>query len=154
MNQSAPFNILHVHHTGITVRDIEQSLAFWRDVLGFRLQYRARRTGRFAEEVTGVPEAEIEIAVLLAPGHHIELLQYIAPGDRQHLRPRACDLGSVHIAFDVDHLDAALNHIAAHGWTAVGAPQTIAGGARNGTRVVYVRDPDGTTIELMQPPAV
>ena len=151
---SAPFKILHADHTGITVRDIDASLAFFEGVLGFKLQYRARRTGSFAEEVTGVPEAEIEIALLLAPGHHIELLQYISPGDRHHLRPRACDLGSVHLAFEVDDLDAALAHIAAHKWAAVGAPQTIAGGARRGTRVVYVRDPDGTTLELMQPPAV
>ena len=151
---SAPFKILHADHTGITVRDIDASLAFWEGVLGFKLQYRARRTGSFAEEVTGVPEAEIEIAVLLAPGHHIELLQYIAPCDRRHLRPRACDLGSVHIAFDVDDLDAALAYIEAHGWAAVGVPQTIAGGPRRGTRLVYIRDPDGTTLELMQPPAV
>ena len=151
---STPFKILQADHTGITVRDLEASLAFWQDVLGFRLQYRARRTGSFAEEVTGVPEAEIEIAVLLAPGHHIELLQYLAPGDRQHLRPRACDVGSLHIAFHVDDLDAALAHIAAHGWAPVGCPQTIAGGARAGTRVVYIRDPDGTTLELMQPPFV
>lgn len=151
---SASFKILQADHTGITVRDIEASLAFWRDVLGFKVMYRARRTGRFAEEVTGVPEAEIEIAVLLAPGHKIELLQYYAPNERQHLKPRSCDLGSVHIAFDVDDLDAALAHLEASGWTAVGDPQTIAGGARSGTRVVYIRDPDGATLELMQPPLV
>ena len=150
----APFKILHADHTGITVRDIDASLAFFVGVLGFKLQYRARRTGRFAEEVTGVPEAEIEIALLLVPGHRIELLQYIAPCERRHFRPRACDLGSVHLAFDVDDLDAALAHIQAHRWAAVGAPQTIAGGARRGTRVVYVRDPDGTMLELMQAPAL
>ena len=151
---SAPFKILQADHTGITVRDIDASLVFWRDILGFKLMYRARRTGSFAEEVTGVPEAEIDIAVLLAPGHRIELLQYYAPNERHHFRPRSCDLGSVHIAFDVDDLDAALAHLDACGWMAVGCPQVIAGGARRGTRVVYIRDPDGTTLELMQPPAV
>jgi catechol 2,3-dioxygenase-like lactoylglutathione lyase family enzyme len=149
-----PFKILQADHTGITVRDLDASLAFWRDVLGFKLLYRARRMGAFAEEVTGVAEAEIDIAVLLAPGHKIELLQYIAPSHRAHLRPRACDIGSVHVAFDVDNLDAVLDHVQASGWHAVGAPQMVAGGARNGTRVVYVRDPDGTTIEFMQPPLV
>ena len=58
---SAPFKILQAHHTGVTVRDIDASLAFFVGVLGFTLQYRARRTGSFAEEVTGVPEAEIEV---------------------------------------------------------------------------------------------
>ena len=150
----APFKVLQAHHTGITVRDLDASLAFFHDVLGFKLQYRARRTGPYAEGVTGVPEAEMEIAVLLAPGHHIELLQYLAPSERQHFRPRSCDIGSVHLALDVDDLDAALATVAPHGWLAVGEPQTIAGGTRRGTRVVYVRDPDGTTLELMQAPAV
>ena len=151
---SASFKILQSDHTGITVRDLEASLAFWQGVLGLRLLYRARRTGCFAEAVTGVPEAEIEIAVLLAPGHKIELLQYYAPNERQHLKPRSCDIGSVHVAFDVDDIEAAIAAIAASGWTAVGQPQVIAGGTRSGTRVVYVRDPDGSTIELMQPPVV
>lgn len=150
----APFKILQADHTGITVRDLDASLAFWEGVLGFTLLYRARRTGCFAEAVTGVPEAEIEIAVLRAAGHKIELLQYYAPNERAHLRPRSCDIGSVHVAFDIDDLDAALAAIAASGWTAVGQPQVIAGGLRAGTRVVYVRDPDGSTIELMQPPLV
>lgn len=149
----APFKILNADHTGITVRDIDASLAFWQGALGFALMYRARRTGAFAEEVTGVPEAEIEIALLQAPGHRIELLQYISPCERHHLRPRSCDLGSVHLALDVDDLDAALAHLAGLGWHGLGAPQIVAGGSRRGTRIVYVRDPDGTTLELMQPPA-
>lgn len=147
----APFKILQTDHTGITVRDMDASLAFWQDVLDFKLMYRAHRTGRFASEVTGVPGAEIEIAVLLAPGHKIELLHYLAPRGQSY-KPMSNDCGSLHLAFDIDDLDAALAHIAACGWTALGSPQVIDDGARRGTRVVYVRDPDGTTIELMQPP--
>ncbi len=149
-----PFKILQADHTGITVRDLERSLTFWRDVLGFKLVARARRTGTYAADVTGVPGAEIAIAILLAPGHKIELLHYLLPEGREHLRPRPCDLGSIHLAFDVDDLDAVLARVAASGWAAVGAPQVVAEGARAGTRVVYVRDVDGTTLEFMQPPAV
>ena len=98
------------------------------------------------------PGAEISIAVLKGYGHKIELLEYLAPPDRQHLRPRPCDVGSVHVAFVVDDLDAVLNAIAASGWQAAGKPQTLTVGPNAGKRVVYVRDPDGTTIEFMQPP--
>ena len=146
------FSILASHHTGITVRDMDASLAFWRNVMGFPLLYRATRVGRFAAEVTGVPLAEIDIAVLQAPGHKIELLHYRAPADRAHLRPRPCDLGSLHLAFDVDDLDAAVAAVSAHDWVMAGEPQVVEGGSRAGTRLVYLSDPDGTTIELMQPP--
>lgn len=81
-------------HTGITVTDLERSLAFWRDVLGFDLSHRAQLSGEFAAGVAGVPGAEISIAVVAAPGgHRIELLQYHQPADRAHLRPRPCGHG-------------------------------------------------------------
>ncbi|MDQ3199655.1 MAG: VOC family protein [Verrucomicrobiota bacterium] len=149
-----PFRIRAIDHTGITVSNIDRSLAFWQDVLGFELSHRAHHTGALASEVTGVHEAEIAIAVLRAPGHRIELLEYLAPAERKHYAPRPCDVGSVHLALTVDNLDALLEQIAASGWKAVGQPQILTTGPNAGKRIIYVRDPDGTTIELMQPPSI
>ncbi len=150
---TAPFNIIATDHTGITVSNLERSLAFWRDVLGFEVSHRVHQTGELAAEITGVPGVEISLAVLKAPGgHKIELLQYNAPPDRkQHVDLRPCDVGHVHVALTVDNLDAVLNAIVASGWNAVGKPQILKTGPNAGKRVVYARDPDGTTIELMQP---
>jgi catechol 2,3-dioxygenase-like lactoylglutathione lyase family enzyme len=147
-----PFRIIATDHTGITVANLERSLAFWQGVLGFELSHRAHHTGELASEVTGVPGAEISIAVLKGYGHKIELLEYLAPADRKRVDLRPCDVGSVHVALTVDNLDAALSAIAAAGWKAVGQAQTLTTGPNAGKRVAYVRDPDGTTIELMQPP--
>jgi glyoxylase I family protein len=147
-----PFRILAADHTGITVSNLERSLGFWRDVLGFELSHRAHQTGELAAEITGVPGAEILIAVLKAPGHKIELLEYRSPPDRKHLEWRPCDVGAVHVALAVDDLDAVLETIAASGWKAAGKAQTLMVGPNAGKRVVYVRDPDGTTIEFMQVP--
>jgi len=149
---TAPFGIIAADHTGFTVANFERSLIFWQDVLGFELSHRAHHTGDLASEVTGVAGAEISIAVLKGFGHKIELLEYLAPADRKHVDLRPCDVGSVHIALTVDNLDAVLNAIAASGWKAAGKPQTLQSGPNAGKRVVYVRDPDGTTIEFMQPP--
>jgi len=148
-----PFRIIAADHTGITVSNLERSLAFWRDVLGFELSHRAHQTGELAAEITGVPGAEILIAVVKAPGHKIELLEYRAPANRKHAGLRPCDVGSVHIALTVDNLDAVLETIAASGWKTAGKPQMLTTGPNAGKRVIYVRDPDGTTIEFMQPPA-
>jgi catechol 2,3-dioxygenase-like lactoylglutathione lyase family enzyme len=149
-----PFRILAADHTGITVSNLERSLAFWRNVLGFELSHRAHHTGELASEVTGVPGAEISIAVLKGYGHKIELLEYLAPKDRKRIDVRACDVGSVHVAFAVENLDSVLNAIAASGWRTAGKPQTLGSGPNAGKRVIYVRDPDGTTIEFMQGPSL
>jgi catechol 2,3-dioxygenase-like lactoylglutathione lyase family enzyme len=152
MNKS--FRIIAADHTGITVSNLERSLAFWRDVLGFELSHTAHQTGELAKEITGVAGAELKLAVLKAPGgHKIELLEYLAPPDRKrHIDLRPCDVGSVHVALLVDDLNAVLNTIAAAGWKAAGKPQTLKSGPNAGKRVIYVRDPDGTTIEFMEMP--
>lgn len=106
-----------------------------------------------AEEITGVKGAEILLAVVKAPGgHKIELLQYLAPADRRRGDLRPCDVGAVHLALNVTDLDEMLRRMSEAGWTAAGKAQTLQSGPNTGKRVVYVRDPDGTTIELMQLP--
>jgi catechol 2,3-dioxygenase-like lactoylglutathione lyase family enzyme len=145
------FKIVSADHTGITVSNLERSLAFWRDVLGFEFSHAAHQRGEMAEQITGVKGAEIKLAVLKTPGgHKVELLEYLAPMDRKRANVRPCDVGSVHVALLVDDLKTVLERIAASGWEAAGKPQTLTKGPNAGKRVVYVRDPDGTTIELMQ----
>jgi glyoxylase I family protein len=149
-----PFRILATDHTGITVSNLERAVAFWRDVLGFEPSHTAHQTGEMAREITGVAGAEIKLAVVKAPGgHKVELLEYLGPADRKrHVNLRPCDVGFVHVAFIIEDLDAILSAINASGWKAAGKPQTLQSGPNAGKRVVYVRDPDGTTIEFMQTP--
>jgi catechol 2,3-dioxygenase-like lactoylglutathione lyase family enzyme len=58
----------------------------------------------------------------------------------------------VHVALVIDDLDAVLSAINVSGWKAAGKSQTLQSGPNAGKRVVYVHDPDGTTIEFMQQP--
>ena len=150
----AGLRITGADHTGITVSNLERSLAFWRDVLGFGLSHIAHQTGKMAKEITGVAGAEIKLAVVKAPGgHKIELLEYLVPlAGKRHVNLLPCDVGHVHVALIVDDLEDVLERIAKFGWKAAGEPQTLKSGPNAGKRVVYVRDPDGTTIEFMQPP--
>ena len=149
------FRIIGADHTGITVSNLERSLEFWQNVLGFKFSHRAHQTSEMASEITGVAGAEIRLAVVKAPNDHkIELLEYLAPADRRKdagLRP--CDVGHVHVALVVENLEPLLQRIAASSWKAAGKPQTLTKGPNAGKRVIYVRDPDGTTIELMEIPA-
>ena len=148
------YRIIGADHTGITVSNLKRSLAFWRDVLGFEFSHTAHQTGERPEQITGVKGAELKLAVVKTPtGHKIELLEYYVPADRKKqfdLRP--CDVGHVHVALIVDDLEAVLQRIAASNWKAAGTPQSLTQGPNAGKRVVYVSDPDGTTIELMQMP--
>lgn len=146
------FKVVGTNHTGITVSNLERSLEFWQTVFGFEFSHRAHQSGEMAEQITGVKGAELELAVVKASGgHKIELLEYLAPADRKkHVDLRPCDVGHVHVALTVENLEPLLQKIAKSGWKAAGKPQTLPTGPNAGKRVIYVRDPDGTTIEFME----
>ena len=142
------------YHTGFTVSDIERSVAFYRDVLGMRLVRRQTGTAPYLAKVTGFEGVRLEIALLQPAdgGSMLELLQYVshpAPAtDRATNRP-----GNAHLCFKVDDLRAACVELRRRGVTLVSEPTEITAGAHTGGWAVYLRDPDGFTLELYQGPS-
>ncbi len=148
----ADFKILATNHTSFTVSDLDRSVDFYTNVLGFELIHRGGRDPKFIERVVAVQGADIEVAYIQAPGHRLELIEYRAPADRRQVECRPCDAGFAHIAFDVDDIDAVLRAVRAAGVTPLGEPLSLVHGPNRGGRVVYTRDPDGVTVEFIQRP--
>ena len=146
----APFSILATNHTSFTVSDLDRSVDFYVSVLGFELLNRSARDRSFTEKVVGVPGAQIEVAYVQAPGHRLELIQYIEPKDRGEVVSRPCDTGFAHVAFDVDDIDAVVAAVRAAGVEPLSEPVVINAGPNSGGKAVYTRDPDGVTIEFIQ----
>ena len=146
------FSISATNHTSFTVSDLDRTLGFFCDVLGFELLNRGPRDPGFIERVVAIPGADIEVAYIQAPGHRLELIQYHGPGGRRQVEARPCDSGFAHVAFDVDDIDAAVAASKAVGVLPLGPPQDLDRGPNKGGRVVYTRDADGITIEFIQPP--
>jgi catechol 2,3-dioxygenase-like lactoylglutathione lyase family enzyme len=142
-----------VYHTGFTVSDIERSVVFYRDVLGLRLVKRQTGIAPYLATVTGFEGVCLEIAHLQPAdgGSMLELLQYVshpAPAtDRATHRP-----GNGHLCFKIDDLGAACAELRRRGVTLVSDPTEITAGAHAGGWAVYLRDPDGFTVELYQEP--
>ena len=151
-SEMGQFNILGTNHTSFTVSDLDRSVAFYVDVLGFQLLDRSPRDPLFTEKVVGVPGAEIEVAYVQAPGHRLELIQYVAPNDRGKVVSRPCDTGFAHIAFDVDDMDLVVDAVSRVGVEPLSDPVVVNDGPNAGGKAVYTRDPDGVTIEFVQRP--
>ena len=148
------FTILATNHTSFTVSDLDRSVRLYTDVLGFALLNRSERDPGFTGRVVGVPGAHIDVAYVQAPGHRLELIQYLKPDARGRVEARACDTGFAHVAFDVDDIDAVVAAVEKAGVAPLSAPQEIPAGPNKGGKAVYTRDPDGCTIEFIQrPPA-
>ncbi len=144
------------HHIGITVTDLERSARFWSALLdvthGPVEQLRGPQLGRLA----GYDSAHVDRCWLTLPGGlHLELLQYLEP-DAERYEPGTAHPGNVHVCLTVDDMESAHAHATACGAVPVtdGGWIEVPTGPRAGTRIGYLHDPDGVTLELLQHPAL
>lgn len=144
------FRVLGTNHTSFTVSSLDRTLAFFRDVMGFAVTSRAPRSRQLIETVTGVEGADVVIAYVKGPGHVLELIEYVGPETRGRVRPRPCDVGFAHVAYDVDDVDAAIAAAAGCGFQPLGPPAVVDQGPNRSWRAVYLRDADGLTVELIE----
>jgi lactoylglutathione lyase len=145
--------IISVNHTSFTVSDLDRSIAFYRDLLGLELISLAGRDPAFVEKVTGIPGANLKVAYLQAPGHRLELIQYLNPPGKK-LELQTHNVGCAHLAFNVDDLPAMYAKLKARGVHFKSSPLEVSAGPNKGTLTVYFTDPDGITLELLQAPAI
>jgi catechol 2,3-dioxygenase-like lactoylglutathione lyase family enzyme len=139
------------HHTGIQVADLDRSVAFYRDILGFELVFQWNPQADYIRTIVGYPGADIHAAILRMPGsdYFLEILEYRnvekAPVDTRTANP-----GTAHIAFFTDDCDGLYAELTAKGVESVSAPVTPTIGPNTGGRAVYMIDPDGIRVEFIQ----
>ena len=141
-----------IQHTGLTVSNLERSVDFYVRILGCTLIMAQEKTGGYLAEIVGYPGASVKMAHLSDPaGHHvIELFEYIVPGVVEtELEPRR--IGNAHLCFMVSDLDAIYDAIKNEGITFISGPVEVDTGANAGGAGLYLKDPDGITMELFQP---
>lgn len=140
-------------HAGLTVSDIEESLRFWRDLLGFEQTGRGRIEWEHIDELVGLDGTDIEwVELRLGDGTTVELQQHRRPTGEALPPGGENDPGRSHLSLIVDDLEAILRRAQAQGFRSRSPdPVAIPRGAFAGWTAVYVLDPDGYGIELMQP---
>ena len=142
-----------VHHIGVTVADMDLAIAFWERLLGATSRDRGVLRGPLLGTLVGYPDIHIEACWIDLPGGMaLELLRYLER-DEAPYDPGTAHPGNVHVCLHVDDMDEAHAHAVGCGATAVSErPIDVAAGPRAGTRLAYLRGPDGVTIELVQEP--
>jgi catechol 2,3-dioxygenase-like lactoylglutathione lyase family enzyme len=137
-------------HTSFTVSDVERSVSFYQDTLGFKLLSLAERAPWFSELATGIKGAHLKTAYLEIPGgHRLELIQYLSPPGAK-LDSQTNNVGSAHLALIVDDLRAIHRDLKGRGFRFKGEPIEIPAGPNKGNWMVYLLDPDDFTLELIQ----
>lgn len=140
---------LPVNHVGLTVSDVERSTAFYTSFGG-----EVMHGGRFGDAGTahalGVSTLDLETRFIRFDGLVLELLQYRAPGSRPYSSDN-CDVGAAHVAFTVENLPELYDTLRAQGVEFYSEPSPIDSGDYAGGFMVYAKDPDGVSVEFLQP---
>jgi catechol 2,3-dioxygenase-like lactoylglutathione lyase family enzyme len=153
MEQSAGVvqgHLIGVHHIGIPVRDIERSLAWYRELFGLEPDFVEVSEGLETSQTVQLPDVRLRFAFLPLGGTIIEFLQYENPVGRD-FELRNCDVGAIHVCLEVDDIERVHGVLTDWGVEFSIGPTRL-GGALDGHQCCYFRDPDGVQLELWQRP--
>ncbi len=133
-------------HVGLTVKDLQRSLIFYRDVAG--MEAGKVMTGQSPEfdTLTSNPGARLRAVHLKAGAFMLQLLEYEAGGGST-LDLHHNNVGSPHFCFHVPDVEAKYAEVQERGDVKI--TSAIVPIARN-TRSFYTEDPDGVPVEFVQ----
>jgi catechol 2,3-dioxygenase-like lactoylglutathione lyase family enzyme len=140
-------------HGGITVRDMDRSLVFYRDGLGLEQAFDRILDAPYLKAVLNLEFEHIRAVYLDIPGGgFVELLEYVGI-ERMPAASRPCDYGAGHLCLYVDDVDGLHGRLVELGFPARSdGVVDITAGPNRGARSCYVADPDGYAVELFQKP--
>jgi catechol 2,3-dioxygenase-like lactoylglutathione lyase family enzyme len=141
---------------GLTVADMDRSIAFYTSVLDFRKVSDDEVAGSAYEELEGVFGVRMRVVRLRLGDEYLQLTEYLAPRGRPApVDSRSNDRWFQHVAIVVRDMDSAYARLrrnkVQHASTGPQLlPKSIPGAA--GIRAFYFRDPDGHALEVLQFP--
>jgi lactoylglutathione lyase len=152
-DQEGNLPIKAIGHAGICVSDIERSVRFWRDGLGFEILSGRVFYGSSWRRILEVGELELHNRLMRRDHMTLELLEFRKPG---HLgtgeRGKMTQLGFTHLAVWVSDIEAAAQQVVAHGGTVIEETRTEFNHPRLKGKWLICCDPDGVRVELVEYP--
>ena len=145
------FANVRINHVGLTVRDLDRTAEFYA-LLGGEVTAHGHFDAHYMSTALGVHGADLHTRMVKLGPLTLELIQYDAP-EGEDYSLRNCDVGASHIAFEVDDLEETQRELTARGLEFFSAPNPIEDGPFVGGAWVYLKDPDGISVELIQPGA-
>jgi catechol 2,3-dioxygenase-like lactoylglutathione lyase family enzyme len=142
-----------MHHIGITVPDIEQGIAFFKQVFGALEVF---RTGPFDVDESfmegklgAAPHSRIRDLAFLrcGDGTSVELFEYSGE-DKSAPQKRSSEVGGSHICFEVEDVFASAERLKAMGVEMLAGPNTVEAGPLAGFSWIYFRTPWGQILEI------
>lgn len=144
--------ILRMSHIGIVISDLQKSIDFYCNVFGFKVVGRFDAHGLETDRLLELQDVDLNAVYLERDGTRIELMSYRNPEviSRGGTLPMN-SVGITHLAFRVSDLENTILRVLQAGGSQI--KNAIFENAATGSKAVFVLDPDGVRIELLESPA-
>lgn len=139
----------NIRHFGIVVADMENSLKFYRDLLGLKIKIDALEEGPFIDAISGIKDIKVRTVKMTADEGNtlVELLCYESHKRERRENNEIPNIGASHPAFTVENLDYEYKRLREKGVKFNCLPQISPDGK---AKVAFCQDPDGVLIELVE----
>jgi catechol 2,3-dioxygenase-like lactoylglutathione lyase family enzyme len=142
-----------VDHIAFAVSSLERSLRFYRDQLGLPVVVHRVWREDYVRQMVGIADASLNIALLQLPGPGgliLELIEYEQPRG-EPIPTQLYTPGNAHMALRLADNEALYARLVAEGVQFRSPPMAVTAGPNQGRKAVYLRDPDGIIVQLMDP---
>ncbi len=139
--------IENIRHTGIVVDDLEKSLYFYIEYLGFKVAQKLIERGSFIDQVLGFKNLDLTTVKLVLPNSQmIELLDFKSHKN-ENLSQTINEIGPTHLAFTVENIDKLYHLLLSNNIRFISEPKVASDGC---AKVAFCQAPEGTYIELVE----
>ena len=153
-NEHPSSGFSRANHVGITVSNLEKSIAFYEALTGTKVSNVDEIGGPRMAQTQGLKDTRIKYANFRLDNINIDVLEYVLPAPEKTSYQNN-QISAMHLCFEVDDIDEAMKRLKEIGVDPEGEPIIFqeSDGLRSGvgTAVAYFRDPDGTNLEIIAP---
>ena len=140
------------NNTSMTVSDMDRSIEFYRDILGFSVVSDQIRDNDYCEGLTGIDGAQMRIVHMDGPGIRIELMEYVK-GAGGKIDTTTNNVGCMQVGFMVDDAHAMFEELKSKGVKIRSKRLVeITEGPNKGGAIFFAEDPDGMVVKFMHLP--
>ena len=141
-----------MHHFSFTVSNLEESVHFFRDILGLKANPVWEMKDDPIEKIVQMPGTWLKLCNVITPDNNtIELIEYVSPKGKT-IDLSTCNTGVAHLGFQVDSIQETYKELMRKGLKFEHGPIPIPSEPDEPMAVLgYFRGPDNITMEFIGP---